>query len=64
MNAATTTPSYGYSDEPLLALPTAFRECLFKGQVVLVSGAGSGLGTEVLVHPSPRWHTPVPRTPA
>lgn len=42
-------PSYGYSDEQLVALPTAFRERLFEGQVVLVSGAGSGLGKAIAV---------------
>ena len=42
-------PSYGYSDQQLVALPTAFRERLFDGQVVLVSGAGSGLGKAIAV---------------
>ena len=49
MNPADTAPAYGYSDEQLVALPTAFRERLFEGQVVLVSGAGSGLGKAIAV---------------
>ena len=49
MNSASTPPEYGYSDEQLVALPTAFRERLFEGQVVLVSGAGSGLGKAIAV---------------
>ena len=43
------SPTYGYSDEQLVALPTAFRERLFDGQVMLVSGAGSGLGKAIAV---------------
>ncbi len=35
---------YGFSDEELGELPTVYRVDLFKGQRVLVSGAGSGLG--------------------
>lgn len=41
--------TFGYSDDQLVALPTAFRERLFDGQVVLVSGAGSGLGKAIAV---------------
>jgi citronellol/citronellal dehydrogenase len=37
-------PEYGFSDEELAVLPTVYRDGLFDGQVVLVSGAGSGLG--------------------
>jgi len=33
-----------FSDEELLALPTVFREGLFAGRRVLVSGAGTGIG--------------------
>ncbi len=40
---------YGFSDEELVALPTAFRDGLFDGQVVVVSGAGSGLGKAIAV---------------
>ena len=35
---------YGSTDEQLANYPTAFRGDLFAGQVVLVSGGGSGLG--------------------
>ena len=35
---------YGSSDADLLAYPTVYRPDLFAGQVVLVSGGGSGLG--------------------
>jgi citronellol/citronellal dehydrogenase len=37
-------PGFGLSDEALAALPLTFRSDLFKDQVVLVSGAGRGLG--------------------
>jgi len=46
---AAPAPAYGYTDEELVALPTAFRDRLFEGQVVLVSGAGSGLGKAIAV---------------
>lgn len=36
--------SIGQSDEELRAVPTVYRDGLFAGKVVLVSGAGSGLG--------------------
>ncbi len=36
--------SYGRTDEELATLPLAFAEGLFAGKVVLVSGAGSGIG--------------------
>jgi citronellol/citronellal dehydrogenase len=35
---------FGYTDDELAALPTVYREDLFAGKVVLVSGAGSGIG--------------------
>jgi citronellol/citronellal dehydrogenase len=40
---------FGLSDDELLALPTVFAPDLFKGQVVLVSGGGSGLGKAAAV---------------
>lgn len=49
MTEAAAAPHYGYTDEQLVGLPTAFREKLFEGQVVLVSGAGSGLGKAIAV---------------
>ena len=42
-------PAYGLADDALVRLPTVFRERLFDGQVVLVSGAGSGLGKAIAV---------------
>ena len=42
--AATEPRRYGFTDEELAAQPTVFREGLLKGQVALVSGAGSGIG--------------------
>ena len=41
--------SYGSSDEELIQYATVFRPDLFKDQVVLVSGAGSGLGKATAV---------------
>ncbi|MCA8929605.1 MAG: SDR family oxidoreductase [Alphaproteobacteria bacterium] len=38
------TAAFGSSDRELLAYPTVYRPDLFAGQVVLVSGGGSGLG--------------------
>ena len=39
--------SFGFTDEELATLPTVYREGLFSGQVVLVSGAGSGIGKAI-----------------
>ena len=36
---------YGFTHEELKVLPTVFRPDLFAGQTVLVTGAGSGMGT-------------------
>lgn len=41
------SPRFGPGDEALAALPTVFRPDLFTGQVVLVSGAGSGIGKAI-----------------
>lgn len=41
------SPRFGPGDEALAALPTVFRPDLFAGQVVLVSGAGSGIGKAI-----------------
>ncbi|MDP6706785.1 MAG: SDR family oxidoreductase [Alphaproteobacteria bacterium] len=38
---------YGLAEEELARRPTVFRDDLFKGQTVLVSGAGSGLGRAI-----------------
>lgn len=37
-------PSYSLSDEALATLPTVYAPGLFEGQVVLVSGGGTGIG--------------------
>ena len=42
-------PQYGFSDDELLALSTVYRPGLFRGQVALVSGGGSGLGKAIAV---------------
>jgi len=39
--------AFGFSDAELLALPTVYRDDLFRGKVALVSGGGSGLGKAV-----------------
>ena len=40
-------PRFGRTDAELAALPLNFRSDLFAGKVVLVSGAGSGLGKSI-----------------
>ena len=40
-------PKYGFTPDELATLPTVYREDLFNGQVVAVSGAGSGLGKAI-----------------
>jgi citronellol/citronellal dehydrogenase len=39
-----TKQQFGLTEEQLDSLPTAYRQDLFAGKVVLVSGAGSGIG--------------------
>jgi citronellol/citronellal dehydrogenase len=41
--------SFGFTDEQLLGLPTVFKDGLFAGKVMLVSGAGSGLGKAIAI---------------
>ncbi len=38
---------FGFTDDELLDLPQVFNPDLFKGKVVLVSGAGSGIGKAI-----------------
>ncbi len=38
---------FGFTDEQLAEKPTVFRDNLFKGKRVLVSGAGSGIGKAI-----------------
>ena len=40
---------FGMSDEELLAHPTVYREDLLRGQVVLVSGGGTGIGKAIAI---------------
>ena len=41
-------PRFGFTDEELAALPTVYRDDLLKGQVMLVSGGGSGIGKGIV----------------
>lgn len=47
MSAIDQQPKFGPGDKALAELPTVFRKDLFAGQVVLVSGAGSGIGKAI-----------------
>ncbi|RVT43803.1 SDR family oxidoreductase [Sphingobium algorifonticola] len=37
-------PKFGFTESELAAMPTVYREDLLAGQVVLISGGGSGIG--------------------
>ena len=41
------TQQYGKTDDELATMPLTFRDGLFAGQVVLVSGAGRGIGKAI-----------------
>lgn len=49
MATETVRPQYGFTDEELRTIPTVFRQNLFAGQTVIVSGAGSGLGKAIAI---------------
>ncbi|MDX6394689.1 MAG: citronellol/citronellal dehydrogenase, partial [Streptosporangiaceae bacterium] len=40
-------PAFGFSDDELATCPTPFRDGLFAGRRVLVTGGGSGLGKAI-----------------
>ncbi len=40
-------PQFGWNDAALAAAPRVFEAGLFDGQVVMVSGAGSGIGKAI-----------------
>ena len=45
--SAPVRPKFGPADEALASLPTVYRDDIFAGKVVLVSGAGSGIGKAI-----------------
>ena len=47
MSSNETEPRFGPGDSALARLPTVFRDDLYAGKVVLVSGAGSGIGKAI-----------------
>ena len=47
MSANEIEPRFGPGDSALAGLPTVFRDDLYAGKVVLVSGAGSGIGKAI-----------------
>jgi len=47
MNTLDDQPRFGPGDRALAELPTVYRSDLFAGKVVLVSGAGSGIGKAI-----------------
>ncbi len=47
MKANETQPRFGPGDTALSELPTVYRDDLYAGKVVLVSGAGSGIGKAI-----------------
>jgi citronellol/citronellal dehydrogenase len=47
MNTLEDQPRFGPGDRALAELPTVYRSDLFAGKVVLVSGAGSGIGKAI-----------------
>ena len=47
MSTSEDQPRFGPGDQALAELPTVYRSDLFAGKVVLVSGAGSGIGKAI-----------------
>lgn len=44
IETATARPKFGFTNEELAVLPTVYRDGLLSGQVVLISGGGTGIG--------------------
>ena len=47
MSTPDSAPEFGFTDDQLATLTTVFRDDLFAGKTVIVSGAGSGLGKAI-----------------